>query len=89
MATPWADKFVAFPLYLGQVFVAILVRTESIIELYRVHSFELFSCFHDAKVARFLKLVRSKRLTLYPLYGFLAAFYLHKGVAVPTGELAV
>ena len=53
IATPLANERVTFPLYTGQIAIAILVVLEGFVESGKADALEHYSCFHGAKVIRF------------------------------------
>jgi len=53
IATPLANERVIFPLYTGQITIAILVVLEGFVESGKADALEHYSCFHGAKVIRF------------------------------------
>jgi hypothetical protein len=54
IATPFAYERIAFPLYTGQIAVAILVVLEGFFESGKAGAPEYYSCFHGAKVIRII-----------------------------------
>ncbi len=54
VSASFAGITITIPFYLGQIFVTVFIRIESSIEIYGVHSLELVSCYHFAKIAFFI-----------------------------------